>query len=597
MRHAFRALLLAAAVSAPGVADAAPLVLGSYQLDYNRDVETKGSQVNDVRKAKQTLELKYKGFLSPVVANEATIKVEQEVTSNAADTVRFLPTLDLAFKGKYWETRAGVKRTEETTNEPGRNPKTTDNWFVEFFYLAPPRVPDLKAKYTLDTEVEEGTIDQRRQGIVLSSVYKPGEWLELKGDYSRDTMDDRLNRNSDTEEEKSTGAVAVRRMFGRKVKAEAQYSIELDRGATLREAGGSTNPKEDQTHKVKSMVAFRPFRDTSLDGSYDYELKQNKVLGEHTLTTNIKGAVGQKLGKPFDFKADFLRVVTEMRHTIDDNTKTEDTWTLDLKATFSKQLDFSLRHQDKHTVEEHVDVTKSQTTSTINDTASWTGELAPFWRASASYDRIDTYTWVVAASQEELTMVDTKYSLKSTFDFKAINLTLDPTYDISFKDDRLKPDKTESRDFKLKIAYRILRTRTVEARFDHTYARKTDTAAKNIQRQDSTNGNVTWLSPLPGWMFSFDLTRTATDTSQDDLPADITSTFGFKADYKYEWLTLNTSYKYDKKSLTDNAETIDAKVGWTAPRWDLSFTYTFNKVFSTELDEKYSITMTFKYNL
>lgn len=590
-------MIAAAAAAAPGVAGAAQLIGGSYQLEYNQDVDTKGAEVTEVTKFKQILEVKFKGLMSPVVANEVTFRVEQEVNSNAADTLRLLPMVDLAFKGKYWDAKAGVKRTEETSNEPGRNPKTTDNWYAEFFYLAPPHVPDLKAKYTLDTDFEEGTIDQRKQGIVLSSLYKPNDWLEFKGDYSRDTMDDRLNPNSDTEEEKSAGAVAVRRMFSPKLKAEAQYSVEIDRGATLVEAGGSTSTKEDQTHKVKSMVSFRPFRNTSFDGSYDYELKQNKVLGEHTLTTNIKATAEQKILKPFDVKGEFLRIVTENRHTVDDYTKTEDTKTLELKAWFSKQLDFSLRRQDKHTVEDHTDVTRSQTYSTLNDTVTWTGEMARFWKASASYDRLDTYTWNAFAAREEKTMVDTKYSLKSTFDFKAVNLALEPTYDIALKDDRLKPAKTETRDFKFKVAYKILSTRTVEARVDHTYGRKRDTLARNIQRQDSTNGNVTWTDPIPGWVVAFDLTRTATDTSQDDLPPDITSTFGVKLDYKYQWLALNTSYKYDKKSLTDDGETFDAKVGWAAPRWDVSMTYTFTKVFSVETDEKYSITLSFKYNL
>ncbi len=597
LRYALRAALLVGALAVPERAPAVPLILGNYELNYDQEVEKRGATTTDITKFKQMLELKYKGFLSPVVQNEVTFKIEQEINSNAPDVTRLLPTVDMGFKGRYWDLKVGVKRTQENSDEPGKHPKTTDNWFAEFFYLAPKRVPDLKAKYTLDTEFEEGTMDTRRQGVLLSSVYQPNDWLEMKGDYSRDTLDDRLKPDTDTEEEKSTGAVAIRRMISSKVKAEAQYSVELDRGATLLEAGGSTNTKEDQIHKVKTLASLRPFFDTSLDGTYDYELKQNKVLGEHTLTTNIKLTAAQKIGRPVDVKGEFLRVVTENRHTVDDNEKTEDTWTADVKAVFSKQLDFALRHQDKHTIEDHADATKSLRSRTVDDTATWSAELGPFWKAAVLYDRIDTYGWDAAAREEVKTTIDTKYSLKSTFDFKAINLTLDPTYDITFKDDRLKPAKTESRDFKFKIAYKVITTRTVEARFDHTYGRKTDTAARNVQRTDSTNGNVTFTDPLPGLLVAFDFIRTATDTSEDDLGPDINTTFGVKFDYKYQWLTMNTSYKYDMKSLTDDSETLDAKVGWAAPRWDVSLTYTFNKVFAVQLDEKYTISLTFKYNL
>ncbi len=597
LRRALCAVMLVGALAAPASSGAASLVEGSYELDYDQDVQTQGSEVTDIRKFKQILELKYHGFLSPVVANEVSFKIEQERNSDAADVVRFLPMLELAFKGSYWDVKAGVKRLDETSNEPGKNPKTTDNWYAEFFYRAPRRIPDLKAKYTLDTEFEEGTTDTRRQGIVVSSEYKPKDWLEMKGEYSRDTLDDALKPDADTEEEKSTGAVAIRRMISRKIRAEAQYSVELTRGATLLDAGGSNNTKEDQLHKDKTLVAYRPFVSTSLDGTYDYELKQNKVLGEHTLTTNIKAAAAQRIANPLDVRGEFLRVITDNRHTQDDNTKTEDTWTVEVKAVFSKQLDFSLRRQDKHIVEDHVDVTRSLTNSTLNDTVTWTGNLTPFWIASAAYDRIDTFAWDTVGRREVKTTIDTKYNVKSTFNFKAIELTLDPSYDITFKDDRVKLLNSAVRDFKFKIVHRILKTRTVEAKIDHTYGRKTDSGLQNIQRSDSTTGNVTMTDPLPGWLVSFDFIRLATDTSGDDLPADISTTFGVKADYKYKWLLVNTSFKYDKKSLTDDSETLDAKLSWAAPRWDLSLTYTFEKVFAATLDEKYGISLTFKYNL
>jgi predicted porin len=315
------------------------------------------------------------------------------------------------------------------------------------------------------------------------------------------------------------------------------------------------------------------------------------VNGEHTLTKNSKVSASQKIGKPFDVKGEFGQNITEARHTVDDNVKTENTWTADLKAIFSKQLDFSFKYQTKDIDEDHADVTKTTTSNTIQKTATWTGELAPFWKASASYDKIDTFT------KEAKTTIDTKYSVKSTFDFKAINLTLDPTYDITLKDDLVKPENTEIRDFKFRLAHKAFSTRNIEAKVDHTYGRKTDTGAKNIQRTDSSNGNLAWKEPFPGWTFGFDATRSASDTSEDDLPPDITSTFGFKADYVMNRLSLNTSFKYDKKSLTDNSENFDAKIGWMAPSWDVFLTYTFKKTFSVAVNEGYSISLTFKYNL
>ncbi len=96
------------------------------------------------------------GFLSPVVANSVSFKVEQEVNSDSPDVIRLLPTLELGFKGRYWDAKAGSKRTYENSDELGKNPKTTDSHFLEVFYLAPKSVPDLKAKYTIDIDSEAG---------------------------------------------------------------------------------------------------------------------------------------------------------------------------------------------------------------------------------------------------------------------------------------------------------------------------------------------------------------------------------------------------------------------------------------------------------
>lgn len=577
-----------------GVASGAGIISGNYQLNWDQTVDKTESGTTDVKKLKQILEVKYDGFLSPIVSNSFTFKVEQEVNSNSADIVRLLPTLELGFKGKYWDAKAGSKRTYENSDEPGKNPKVTDNHFLEVFYLAPKSVPDLKAKYTIDADKEEGTTNTQKDGITLSSVYNPTLWLSTKGDYTHNQMRDKQKPDSDTEDEKSTGTIGLRHLVSDKLKVETQYTTEVSRAATLKSDGTgavSGSAKEDLTNTWKNTAGFRPFRDTSVDGSYDIDTKVNKVNGEHTLTTNSKVTVNQKVGAPFDLKGEFSRSVIEARHTQDDNRKTEDTWTAEARAKFSKQLDFTLKYQLKDTEEPHADPAKSTSSGTVNRNASWNAELTPFWAGSLSYDRTDTLTLDVKTIEE------VKYSLKSKFDFKAIFLTLEPTYEITLKDDLAKPENSAIRDFKMRLAYQVLTTRRIEAKFDHTYGRKTDSLLANIQRTDATNATVAWKDPVPGWQITFDAVRSATDTSGDDLGPDITSTFGFKADYKLDQLTLNTTYKYDMKSLTDDSETFDAKAGWTTLNWDATLTYTFKKTFSAVINEGYTISLAFKYNL
>jgi hypothetical protein len=567
------------------------LIGGSYTFNWDDKVDKTDTGTTETRTYKQTLDIKYAGFLSPVIQNELTLKVEQERTADGENRIRVNPVLTLGYKGATWN--AGAKRTVEESNEPGKNQKTTDSYFVELF-VKPARsaLPDLKAKYNLDQDFEKDTTDTSKHAFTASSIYRPMEWIQIQGDYSLNRTYDNLKPDSDTWDDKRSVGAGIRHMFSPKIKFNTEYKVEETRGATDLDAGGKTNEKNDITNTWKNTIAFRPFRDTNIDASYDFDLKQNMINDEHTLTQNIKAAASQRIGI-LDLKGDFSRAITELRHTADDNRKTEDTWTADAKLKFSKQLDFTLKYQDKFTDEVHSDATKNTTSASKISSGSWNGDLTPFWKATASYDRTDTYT------KEVKTTVDKKYSLKSSFLFKEVNVTLDPTYDITVKEDlqATPPATTDTRDFKCKLGWKFLTTRTIDAKVDHTYGRKTDSAANNIQRTDDTATNITWREPFPGWNFGFDATRAATDTSGDDLPPDVNSSFGFKGDYKMNQLALSTSYKYDKKRLTDNSETFDAKIGWVAPRWDVTLTYNFTKTFSQALNEGYTISLAFKYTL
>jgi hypothetical protein len=577
---------LIAAKSAQGA-----LISGSYEIRWDQDVKKRETETTDVRKFRQTLDFQYKGFLSAEVQNAVTFKFEQEIISNAADTTRFLPTLDLFFKGKYWEATAGGKRTQENSDEPEKNPKITDDYFIEIFYLPPINIPDMKTKYTLRTDKEEGTTDTTDQEITLSSVYRPTDWLDVKGDYSKSLGDNKLQPDSDTEDERISGTIGIRHFFSENIKVLVEYNVDVSRTATLLDTGGISSQTEDQMHTVKSTLGFRPFRNTNIDGSFDFDLNRNMVSGEDKYTKNGRVSLSQKIWELFDIRGEFLRDINEARHTDDDNVRTEDTVSFDLGARLSKHLDFTFGYDRKDADEDHEDPTMNTTSGSRITDATWSGELTPFWRASVTYNETETL------EKDIVTTVDTSYSLDSTFDFKGKNLSLNPIYTVTEKSDKVAGRSTETRDFNFRIAWKMFQTRNMEAKIDHTYGRITDTDAGNIKRTDSSTLNFTWEEPFPDWAFGIDLTRSATDTSEDDLEPDITSTFGFKADYKFEMLTIATSFRYDKKSAAADSENFDLRLEWTAPAWNAALTYSFDKILSGELDEGYSISLVFIYNI
>lgn len=594
-RRFLPALLAILWIAGAGGTARASLVQGTYEFDWDRDVDKKEDGTTQTDKIKQTLELKYKGLLSTAGTSEFTFKVEQEINTDAPEILRFLPTLDLQMKGVPIQLTAGAKRTEEISNEPNKNPKITDSYYVETFFTPVTNIPDFKGKVTVDTDFEAGASNSVKEGITLSSVYRPNEWLDIKGDYTWNGNDDKFNPDSDTIDQKGTASVALRRMFTEKVKFDGQYTVEETTGRKVLDSGASENRKDDQSHSVKTSLAYRPFATTNLSASWDADIKLNLETDEHNHTLNRKASLDQNLLGGFDISADFAQNITEAKHTSNDNRKTEDTWTVEAKKKFVQGHDFSVKWEDKVTDEEFfVTPLTNKLTDQVTWTGTWTGTLTAFWRGQASYEWKDT-TITGVLNEKNL---DKKTSLKSTFDFKNINLILDPSYDITVAEKIV--ESTKTRDFKFKIAYRFFPSYNTEARFDHTYGRKIDSGTAKvtqIERADNSTANVTWKDPIPGWIFGFDLTRAATDKSEDANPPDINTTFGFKADYKWTLLAINISYKYDKKTLSADGETLDAKVGWTTSDWEASVTYNFTKVFSDQIDEKYSISLTFKYNL
>lgn len=588
------ALLLLVLISfliGPGTAQGA-LIGGNYQLSYDIDSDTTETGETNVRKFKQSLDVKFRGMLSPLVQNEVTFRMEQEIISNAPDTTRFLPTLNLTFKGLSWDGKTGAKRTHENSDEPGKTPKINDNYFVELNYLPPKGVPDLKLKYTIDKELQEGITDTDKRALSLSSLYRPNDWLELKGSFSHDENKDRINPDADTVNDKVGGGIGLRHRLSSKIKFDTQYSVELEKGATLLSLGGRSGETDLQTHRWKNMASFRPFRFTTLDGSYDFDIKQNMIKGEHTLTTNARAALTQDIGQPIVLKGEVLRNIVESRHTTDDNRRTEDTLTGEANLKLSRQINLTFKYQKKITVEDYfIDQTKD--TSAVQDitTVTWDGVLAPFWRASASYDRTNSFT------KGSMTSIDSKYTLRSNFDFKAIDLLVEPTYDMTGKKDFTLAKETMIRDLKVHLAYRVFKTLYSEGRLDHTYGRKADSGLGNIQRTDSTTLNVTMTEVFPGWLLGFDATRTATDTSEDDLPPDITSSLSFRGDYVYRWFTMGGSYRMDFKNLGYDGVEYNAKFGWTTTNWETTLIYTFTKTNSPAINEGYTVSLVFKYNL
>ncbi len=615
------AVAIAALLAIPcGSASAKGFVSGSYTLGWTQDVQKK-TEYKDTRTFKQTLDTKYSGFLSPVIENELTFKIDYDKGSTTEAKVRMYPAITLTYKGSYWG--AGSKRS--VTQEPDTPQKVTDSYFVELLYK-PFRfgTPDLKAKYGADLDTQVGQTDKFKQTVTLSSNYQPAEWFNVKGDYTWSNDDERFRKDvvdpkltPVTREEKYSFTSGVRHFLSDKLKLGSEWKSEFSRGATFFDNGAAKGEsvKEDQAHTSKNTFSFRPFDVTSFDATYDYDLKQTMVpkavspllsLEEHTITTNTAVRVSQKVGRPIELRGEFTRAKTDVRHTLAPGINIDDGWTLETKGDFGPKLQLNGKYARHNILIENPGAPSKRTGNTARS-ASWNGELLPFWKPSITYDKTDTDDFTVLRSRF-LKTSETKYGLKGPLDFKRLDLLIEPSYDIGIKRDYTNLDISareviDTRDFKVKVAKTVLVTRTIEFKVDHTYGRKQEKGHKdpvlnNITRSDSSSGNVTIKDVVPDYTGGLDFSRSANDTSGDADGPDVTENFGVKVDYKYSAFGWNATYKYDRNLRADKANkwTFDWKGTWTAKKWDFSLSYNQTKTLSLLLDESYKVGVDFKYN-
>jgi hypothetical protein len=615
---------IVAAMSAPAYpAGGKGLISGSYTLNWTQEVQKKDVS-KDTRTFKQALETKYVGFLSPLIENEISLKLEYDKSGDTPSEIRLYPIITLTYKGAYWN--AGSKRS--IINDPSETQKVTDSHFVEMFYQ-PARfaMPDLKAKYLIDADSQAGVTDKFKQTITLSSAYQPVDWFNLKGQYNFTDDRERFKKDPNDKsgtpvvrEEKYNVTAGIRHFFSDKLKLNSEWKSEFTRNASYFDNGVAKldTVKEDQIHTMKNALAFRPFVDTAIDVNYDYDLKQTMVpkvepgqpaTEEHTLTYNAIVKVTQKIGTPVEVKGEYNRLKTDVRHNALPSINIDDAWTLEARGDFSKQILLNAKYTQHNILDDNPGAPNviPKHTGSIARSASWTGELLPVWKPSVNYDRTDTHDHTIARGQFVKTS-ETKYSLKGPIDLKQLAATIEPSYDINIKNDytNVEPQLQEvisTRDFKLRLAKMLMQTRTMELKAEHTYGRKIeyghrDGALNNVNRSDASTVNFAVKDVIPNLTGGVDITRTATDTSGDADAADVTENFAVKADYKYSALSWNALYKYDRSLRSDktNKWSFDWKATWTARDWDLSLTYNQTKTLSFLRDESYKVGVDFKYN-
>ncbi len=577
----------------PNESSRADVYSSSFDLEYDLTVERSEDGTETDQTLSEIFQLKYSQPLLPKldVDGQFRFELENEFQSDGADTTRVLPEIEIGGKAEYWDLNLGAKRNRLSNDEPFEATSIQDSYFVEYFFKPTGKVPDLKLKYSIDTDEKGDEADSQDTAFEVSSVYEFADFLKLKVDYTRDETEDKVNPDSDTIDEEFRTEETLKYILTRNIKLDLKHQYEKSTGGTLLDLGGKTGESNKENNTYDGRITFKPFGETELRSTYKFQ-REKDIIGKATSeSTDFEVGLDQNIGEPIEFKFKYYKSIDE-NVGIDSNEKEdEDTFTYDLSLFFSDLLDFSIKYEIKdNETEDRLDPANNRTLETEDVSFSWSADTGTFMDLSVSYD------WSVDKEDNINVSKNRDLSIKSTLRSDAINLEITPSYTNNITEDftKVSEQKTRNIDFNLGIDYDTKVTEKLGFSLSHKYGRSVDHPNKVIERDDDTSIDIQLNEPWDGSNFSLSLSRNASDRSGDDLPPDITSTITFNWDHTMGPFDFSVNYSFDNSKLADDAETFDVSLGWKGLNFDTQVRYSFDKTFSAELDESHNLTFSFK---
>lgn len=580
----------------PGRSRGADVYDASFEFEYDLTVDRSDEGTERDQTFRETFDLDYSQNVLPRLDVDATFKleVEQQFQSGGEKTTRLLPELEITGSADYWTLDLGAKRTRESTDQPFEPASISDSYFVEYLLEPKARVPDLKLKYTIDTDEQGSDTDTEDRGLELSSVYELGEIVKLKVDYTRDESLDKINPDSDTVDESFKTEETIQYIFSSKIKFDFKHSYDTDKGATLLDGGGRTNESNSNSNTIDAKLSYPIFPKTEVNADYKFTRDQDKIGNAVNRSQDFGLDFNQGIGQFITFDFSYTRSISEQSGPDQGSQDTNENFQYDLTLPLTDLFDFSLSYSEDSTeTEDRIDIQNSKKTSSDSFDFTWSASPESFWDFQASYTwSIDRENGIATGKNRDMS-----FTLDLLFDYLGLDLSADYSQTITEDFTTFTDQKSRTIDFNFSMDYSTDITNKLGFSFSHQFGRSVEQPGKIISRDDDTTVDFTLSEPWRGSSFNLSLSRNATDTSGDDSEADITSNISFSWDHSFKFIDFSAQYTFDKKRLSDDSENIDFQVGWTGLNFSTELTYSYDKTFSSELDESHSLTFNFTMDI
>lgn len=551
-------VLVCLAALAPGVSRAATWSVDASVSDERRtDVTADGSDTTET--VDQSYSISYELQIHPTLTFtlDLGLDITDEINEPDYDTREVQPSVEMELQGPWWTLTGSWETSEKSSHDPEVETTRDDSWDAELtMEPAGEALPDLKLSFQRDLSKEGGvtqTVDTSREA---SLDYALWDLLDLSFDVRRDTTDDRINPDSDTEDRDYSVDISFDREFGDRFKLEAQWTNERQQSLTLSDDGDVLQRDDSLKNNVQAQITFDPLDDLEL--SLDREIDWDKDLEQAApvdVTDTWTGEIsyGRALTDTIDIDLDY----SDERK----DTRGAEPGSYSITRDYSAALDFSpienitispsFDRSDQ--IEWFADPTQT-TDDTLDDT--WEIQLdSSFWNDQVAFTV--TRTWNQTTENGERSTNERNWDLEFTLSYEGLpNLTLTPDYTYTEDEDLLTDTVDVERQWEVGIQYELTLGDVTTLSLDHTYTRThTDPAEgkSTIRRDDDTDLTLSLTDFFDGMGLELSLTRKASDESEDDQGPTVDYTYSASYDWTiFDQYDLSYEYQLDKKSEAED---------------------------------------------
>jgi predicted porin len=549
----------------------------------------------------QSYAISYETEINPalLLALDFTLDITDE--ENDVSTREVTPSVDLGLEAVWWDFTANWERSKVSSDDPEQQTTVDETWDLEL--TTEPQggvVPSTTAHYQRDENEEGGdtqTIDKTIEASLDYSVWE--DRLGLTFDIAKDTSDDKVNPDSDTEDRSYNLEVTFDYDYGDNLAFTVEWSNDRQQSVTLSDDDDVLEKDDTLDNNLRGQIQYNLFDGLELTLDREIEWAKDLELGplETTDTWTGEAAYGASLTEAVDVDLDF----SEERVNTDGTESDSDTTTRD----YAVALDFApfdnitfTSSFDRSDQTERFDDSSQENTDTVDD--QWEFELnAAFW-----YDQIEftiARTFSNTEEQGQKTEKNRDWDIDVTILFDGIpNLELSPEYTFTQTKDLLQDTTDEERIIDFGVGYEISLNDVLILTLDHTYTRTRKDPAEGqstIQRDDDTDLTLSWDEFLRGMSLELNMTRQASDESEDDKEAVIDYTYIFFNDTATTDI-YTISFEFTQDDLDDSEDTRNILTTFSAEFLDglltIDFEYEIDKQLegSRDKNERYLFEIT-----